>query len=133
MSSWRSRTTRLSSPAFPYDNNALIKTYKSGALDVTKACPSPQTSTVTSPCGWSCSSGDCGTHSNAAAGVPPTFPPTPPSAPVGPPDMSTQVTYVPGNVQLTSGATGSGILIVDGDRKSTRLNSSHLVISYAVF
>src|SRR5256885_8584799 len=26
-----------------------------------------------------------------------------------------------------------GLLVVDGDRKSTRLNSSHLVISYAVF
>jgi len=29
--------------------------------------------------------------------------------------MSTQVTYVPGNVQLTAGAQGNGILIVDGD------------------
>src|SRR3989454_10827342 len=28
---------------------------------------------------------------------------------------------------------GSGALIPAGDRKSTRLNSSHLVISYAVF
>jgi len=102
-------------PAFPYDINALINTYKNGALDVTKACPSPQTSPVTAPCGWSCSSGDCGTHSSTQAGVPPTFPPSPPAAPVGPPDMSTQVTYVPGNVQLTSGATGNGILIVDGD------------------
>src|SRR5256885_3323917 len=32
---------------------------------------------------------------------------------------------------LTSGATAVGNAI--GDRKSTRLNSSHLVISYAVF
>src|SRR2546426_8471924 len=29
--------------------------------------------------------------------------------------------------------TEAGDLAVDGDRKSTRLNSSHLVISYAVF
>jgi formylmethanofuran dehydrogenase subunit C len=29
--------------------------------------------------------------------------------------MSTQITYVPGNVQLTGNAQGNGILIVDGD------------------
>src|SRR5256885_5697867 len=28
---------------------------------------------------------------------------------------------------------GFGVLLIAGDRKSTRLNSSHLVISYAVF
>src|SRR5256885_4422170 len=32
-----------------------------------------------------------------------------------------------------SGATDRGDLVGGGDRKSTRLNSSHLVISYAVF
>src|SRR5256885_5791709 len=31
------------------------------------------------------------------------------------------------------GAQGGVVLMVLGDRKSTRLNSSHLVISYAVF
>jgi hypothetical protein len=30
-------------------------------------------------------------------------------------DISKQITYIPGNVQLTSGAIGNGILIVDGD------------------
>src|SRR3989454_7794365 len=30
-------------------------------------------------------------------------------------------------------AVGPGVEALDGDRKSTRLNSSHLVISYAVF
>src|SRR5256885_7919493 len=32
-----------------------------------------------------------------------------------------------------TGASGVTILALGGDRKSTRLNSSHLVISYAVF
>src|SRR3989454_8984909 len=34
---------------------------------------------------------------------------------------------------LVVGVIGLGILVPLGDRKSTRLNSSHLVISYAVF
>jgi hypothetical protein len=29
--------------------------------------------------------------------------------------MATQVTYIPGDVQLTSGATGNGVLVVDGN------------------
>src|SRR2546426_4756265 len=38
--------------------------------------------------------------------------------------------------QVTAGLGGNGpdnLFIYGGDRKSTRLNSSHLVISYAVF
>src|SRR2546426_6465502 len=35
--------------------------------------------------------------------------------------------------QMKHGPRASGPLILAGDRKSTRLNSSHLVISYAVF
>src|SRR5256885_2492915 len=34
---------------------------------------------------------------------------------------------------LINAASASASLVVDADRKSTRLNSSHLVISYAVF
>src|SRR5256885_11154893 len=38
------------------------------------------------------------------------------------------------NATITlGGSNGTGNLQVMGDRKSTRLNSSHLVISYAVF
>jgi hypothetical protein len=47
--------------------------------------------------------------------VPPTFPPSPPDNPVGPVDMSSQVTYVPGNLKITSSSLGNGILVVDGD------------------
>src|SRR5256885_10006246 len=36
-------------------------------------------------------------------------------------------------VLLKSRDVGVTVIIVDQDRKSTRLNSSHLVISYAVF
>src|SRR5256885_9855321 len=38
-----------------------------------------------------------------------------------------------GDVGFYSLAVGKGLTTFEGDRKSTRLNSSHLVISYAVF
>src|SRR5438034_7153704 len=41
-------------------------------------------------------------------------------------------TALPGAVDSTVGA-GESALTLNGDRKSTRLNSSHTVISYAVF
>ena len=94
---------------YPYDVQELIKNYKSSAWDVTQACYAGSPT----PCGWSCPGGACGTHSSATAGtVPSPFPPTDPSNPVG---GVPQVTYIPGNVQLTSSANGNGILIVDGD------------------
>src|SRR5688500_15842948 len=34
---------------------------------------------------------------------------------------------------VNNGTKGSRVSVIEGDRKSTRLNSSHLVISYAVF
>src|SRR2546426_8534225 len=36
-------------------------------------------------------------------------------------------------VTPVAAAVGKAITTIEGDRKSTRLNSSHLVISYAVF
>src|SRR5256885_12305744 len=41
--------------------------------------------------------------------------------------------WLPGCGSKTSGKLGQGVLMGFSDRKSTRLNSSHLVISYAVF
>src|SRR5256885_5011985 len=48
-------------------------------------------------------------------------------------DVGTLAVLQPGSEQFAgAGAAGAGEH-GDGDRKSTRLNSSHLVISYAVF
>jgi hypothetical protein len=100
----------------PWDVNLikdLIDRYKDLSVDVR-----------TPPYNWTCtagaypSQGSCGTQSNAEFGIPPAFPPTPPDNPLKDPklgDPSKQITYVPGNVQLTAGAIGNGILIVDGD------------------
>jgi hypothetical protein len=99
-----------------YDIPGLISSYKDGAKDVTKP-----------PYNWTCSGGNCGTHSGGVFGVPPAFPPSPVDNPlydssygscsggVGPGCPSPQVTYIPGNAQLTAGSAGNGILIVDGD------------------
>ena len=90
---------------WPYDVPALIERYKSGAVNVT-----------TDPYNWHCAP-NCGTHSGSTFGVPPDFPPNPVDNPgkSGNPPMSHQVTYIPGNVQLTGNAIGNGVLIVDGD------------------
>ncbi|HLK35021.1 MAG TPA: hypothetical protein VKT29_18125 [Terriglobales bacterium] len=91
---------------WPWDMEALIAKYRdaAGTVNVTQ-----------SPYNWTCSGGSCGTRSGQALGVPPTFPPNPPNNPAGPADMSRQVTYIPGNVQLTGGAVGNGVLVVDGN------------------
>jgi Tfp pilus assembly protein PilX len=105
-----------------YDIAGLINTYKAGAVPVTG-----------SPYGYTCTAntydssgnltanGSCGTHSSQTFGVPPPFPPTYDSTgaltwPSGTnPAPTSQVTYVPGNLQITAGSVGNGILIVDGD------------------
>src|SRR5256885_3890322 len=54
----------------------------------------------------------------------------------GPPGSSVPVAVsgIAGAASITTGAYHTCALLGDGtDRKSTRLNSSHLVISYAVF
>lgn len=87
---------------WPYDLNSLMQQYATapGTVNVTS-----------SPYNWNCTSG-CGTKPNANFGVPPAFPPNPPG---NPPGMTSQVTYIPGDVSLTAGATGAGILIVNGN------------------
>ena len=68
------------------------------------------------PYNWSCSGGGCGTQSNVTLGVPPTFPPTPANNPVGPANMQSQITIVPGDLQITSnGSVGNGVLVVNGN------------------
>ena len=89
-----------------WDVNELVQKYSTapGSVDVTGP-----------PYNWSCTSGSCGTRSGASLGVPPTFPPDPPVNPVGPANMQSQITVVPGNVQLTGGSTGNGVLVVNGN------------------
>lgn len=91
---------------WPWDMDALMSKYRyaPGTVSVTQA-----------PYNWSCSGGNCGTQSGQAFGVPPNFPPSPANNPAGPSGMSRQVTYVPGNLQITGGAQGNGILVVDGN------------------
>src|SRR5690606_40978033 len=47
-------------------------------------------------------------------------------------EQGREVYAIPGSIHAP-GARGCHQLIRDGDRKSTRLNSSHVKISYAVF
>jgi hypothetical protein len=91
---------------WPWDIDALVARYRdaAGTVNVTQA-----------PYNWTCPTGSCGTRSGQTLGVPPTFPPSPPNNPVGPVGMSRQVTYVPGNLQLSGGALGNGVLVVDGN------------------
>jgi hypothetical protein len=89
-----------------WDVNELVQKYSTapGAINVTN-----------SPYNWSCSASSCGTQASATLGVPPTFPPNPPINPVGPNNMQSQITIVPGNLQLTGGSVGNGILVVNGN------------------
>lgn len=104
------------SQSWPYDILSLINKYKSqpGAVNATSA-----------PYNYSCTASStalngltCGTQSGQTLGVPPAFPPSPTTNPAADPSLgaiSSQVTYVPGNLQLTGNSVGNGILIVDGD------------------
>ena len=99
-----------------YDIPSLVDKYKNDGTavnvtnapykyDCSKAAPTPDNPSQTS----------CSTHPSQVFGIPPTFPPTPPDNPVGPPGMASQITYVPGNLKITSASQGNGILVVDGD------------------
>ncbi len=99
-----------------YDIGAEIDRFKNqpGAVNATNACYGGGPA----PCGYSCtgSPAACGTQSGQTFGIPPLFPPTdPPTSDPTLGTMSTQITYVPGNLQITGGSMGNGILIVDGD------------------
>jgi hypothetical protein len=94
---------------WPYDTNTLIEQYKAQAQYTTSA-----------PWNYSCTGTanftavpatyqNCGTQTSQTFGVYPTGLPSSASG------SSPITVYVPGSVKLTSAATGSGILIVDGD------------------
>jgi hypothetical protein len=96
------------------DIAALINRYKSQAStqNLTQA-----------PYSYTCNP-DCGTHSGQIFGYPPLFP-ADGSAPSDPPlndpaylpqhTQQQQITYAPGNLKITGGSIGNGILVVDGD------------------
>lgn len=86
--------------------NNLINTYKAGATIPPYACTGTQNLTTT-PATYE----NCGTQSGQTFGTYPTGLPSEPA-----PGSYTPVTeYIPGSVHLTADASGSGILIVDGD------------------
>jgi hypothetical protein len=90
-----------------WDVQELVQRFSTtpGAVNVTNA-----------PYNWNCSGGGCGTQSNVTLGVPPTFPPSPAGSPSGPPNMQSQITIVPGDLQLTSNSSvGNGVLVVNGN------------------
>jgi hypothetical protein len=90
-----------------WDVQELVQRFSTtpGAVNVTNA-----------PYNWNCSGGACGTQSNVTLGVPPTFPPSPANNPIGPANMQSQITIVPGNLQLTSNSSvGNGVLVVNGN------------------
>src|SRR5438105_5126732 len=87
---------------WPYDVNQMISDYKTSA----------QNASTTSPWNFSCSNSNCGTQAGATFGA---YPTGLPDAPVFPPGNGPATVYVPGSVHLSGNATGSGILIIDGD------------------
>ncbi|MFL6312045.1 MAG: hypothetical protein ACJ71W_08045 [Terriglobales bacterium] len=86
--------------------NSLIQKYSAGASVPNYTCTGTENLAATPP-----TYKDCGTQSSQQFGTYPTGLPIEPA--IG---SYTPVTeYIPGSVHLTSAASGSGILIVDGD------------------
>src|SRR5215467_1971418 len=88
--------------------NNLINQYKTGATSPgwSSSCTGTTNFTATPP-----SYLNCGTHTNQQFGSYPSGLPTEPS----PGSYTTVTEYIPGSVKLTADASGSGILVVDGD------------------
>lgn len=93
---------------WPFDTDSLINNYKQNAASPNWAssCSGTQDLTAIPPKYL-----NCGTQSSQQFGTYPSGLPTEPD-----PSSYTSVTeYIPGSVKLTSAASGSGILIIDGD------------------
>lgn len=101
---------------WPFNIPQMIQDYQQNAVNASTSAP--YSYNCTPPVyvnGVITQNGLCGTHSGQTFGVPPTFPPSPVDNPIGPANMATQVTYVPGDLQITASSVGNGVLIVDGD------------------
>ena len=97
---------------WPYDTNSLINQYKANAVSPNWATSCTGTANFSAvPPQYL----NCGTQTNQQYGTfPSSMSQNPPVEPT--PGSYTSVTeYIPGSVKLTAAATGSGILIVDGD------------------
>jgi hypothetical protein len=97
---------------WPYNIDDLINQYKAGATK-----PSWSSSCTGTPNFFSIPPSylSCGTFSQQQFGTyPKSLTQTPPVEP-SPGSIDSVTEYIPGSVHLTSGASGSGILIVDGD------------------
>lgn len=94
---------------WPYDTNSLIEQFKGQAQS---AAGLPWNYSCTGTANFTAIPAvykNCGTQTSQVYGVYPTGLPATASGSVP------QTVYVPGSVKLTSAATGSGILIIDGD------------------
>ncbi|HWZ42148.1 MAG TPA: hypothetical protein VNW97_01655 [Candidatus Saccharimonadales bacterium] len=94
---------------WPYDTNTLITQFKNQAVS---AAGPPWNYSCTGTANFSAIPAvyqNCGTQSSQVFGV---YPTGLPSNPIG---SVPATVYVPGSVKLTSAATGSGVLVVDGD------------------
>jgi hypothetical protein len=85
--------------------NSLIQKYGAGATVPNYTCTGTE-NLATTPATYK----DCGTQSGQQFGDYPGGLPTEPTLP-----FNSVTEYIPGSVHLTAGASGSGILIVDGD------------------
>ncbi len=89
-----------------YDIPGMIDTFASNPTAVDVRNP---------PYNYPCAGSpvNCATQAGQTFGtIPSPFPPVDSGNPIG---ATNQLTYVPGDLKLTAGSTGSGILVVDGD------------------
>ncbi len=89
-----------------YDIPAMVETFAGNPMTMDVRNP---------PYNYSCTGAplNCGTQNSQTFGTLPTpFPPVDSANPIG---GVNQITYSPGDLKLTAGSTGAGILVVDGD------------------
>jgi hypothetical protein len=92
---------------WPYNIDDLINQYKAGAKSPGYSCTGTANYFATPPTYL-----QCGTQTNQTFG---TYPSGLPDTEPDPNTLNAVTEYIPGSVKLTAAASGSGILIVDGD------------------
>jgi hypothetical protein len=92
---------------WPYNIDDLINQYKAGAPPSGFSCTGTQNFFATPPTYLNCGTQTKQTFGAYPSGLPDTEP--------DPNTLNSVTEYIPGSVKLTADASGSGILIVDGD------------------